>query len=59
MREAFGTLRFEVEDLRKCLADLKELGVEPTANVPASMRGWQAALVMAPEGTPLLLSGAS
>jgi catechol 2,3-dioxygenase-like lactoylglutathione lyase family enzyme len=54
-----GTLRFEVDEVRATLASLKEIGVEPAGVVPAALRGPNAALLKAPEGTPLLLTAAS
>lgn len=51
-----ATLRFEVDDVGGALAHLAELGIVPSGELPASLRSVPAAVLMAPEGTPLLLT---
>lgn len=51
-------LRFEVDDVKSCLASLKEEGIEPSPHLPASLRNAGAAILTAPEGTLLLLTKA-
>jgi catechol 2,3-dioxygenase-like lactoylglutathione lyase family enzyme len=51
-----STLRFEVEDVAGTLAGLAELGIVPAGEVPLPLRGVPAAMLMAPEGTPILIS---
>ncbi len=52
-------LRFEVGDLPGSLARLAEGGVVPTGKLPPALRTAPAALLLAPEGTPLLLTQAA
>jgi catechol 2,3-dioxygenase-like lactoylglutathione lyase family enzyme len=54
-----ATLRFEVDDVGETLAHLADKGIEPNGEMPPGMRdGWAAALV-APEGTPILLTSSA
>lgn len=53
------TLRFEVEDLAASLASLGEAGVTATGTLPQALRAAPAALLLAPEGTPILLAEAA
>jgi catechol 2,3-dioxygenase-like lactoylglutathione lyase family enzyme len=50
------TLLFEVADIGKTLASLDAVGVMPAGRVPAPLRRMPAAMLIAPEGTPLLLT---
>jgi catechol 2,3-dioxygenase-like lactoylglutathione lyase family enzyme len=50
------TLRFEVEDVGATLVRLAEIGISPTGEIPAPLRQSPAAVLIAPEGTPILLS---
>ena len=50
------TLRFEVEDVAATLVRLAEIGISPTGEIPAPLRQSPAAVLIAPEGTPILLS---
>ena len=50
------TLRFEVDDVGSTLTALGSLGITPTGRLPAPLRGAPAALLRAPEGTPILLT---
>jgi catechol 2,3-dioxygenase-like lactoylglutathione lyase family enzyme len=52
-----STLRFEVDDVGGTLARLAEIGISPTGEIPAPLRQVPAAVLVAPEGTPILLSG--
>lgn len=52
------TLLFEVDHVGKALARLDAIGVTP-GRVPAPLRPMSAALLMAPEGTPIILSAAT
>jgi catechol 2,3-dioxygenase-like lactoylglutathione lyase family enzyme len=52
------TLMFEADDLKECLARLADAGVAPAGTVPAPLRQQPAAMLTAPEGTPLLVAGA-
>ncbi len=51
------TLLFEVDDLREAVARLGDVGITGSGRVPAPLRRIDAALLRAPEGTPILLSG--
>jgi catechol 2,3-dioxygenase-like lactoylglutathione lyase family enzyme len=51
-----STLRFEVDDVAGTLARLAEAGISPAGEIPAPLRSVAAAMLMAPEGTPILLS---
>jgi catechol 2,3-dioxygenase-like lactoylglutathione lyase family enzyme len=50
------TLRFEVDDVGGTLAHLAELGISPGGEIPPPLRKIPAAVLVAPEGTPLLLT---
>ena len=52
-----STLRFEVDDVGGALARLAEVGISPAGEIPAPLRQVPAAMLVAPEGTPILLSG--
>jgi catechol 2,3-dioxygenase-like lactoylglutathione lyase family enzyme len=51
-----ATLRFEVDDVGGALARLAELGIVPGGELPPSLRSVPAAMLTAPEGTPILLT---
>ncbi len=51
------TLRFEVDDVGGSLARLAEIGMSPNGELPSPLRHVPAAMLVAPEGTPILLSG--
>jgi catechol 2,3-dioxygenase-like lactoylglutathione lyase family enzyme len=51
-----ATLRFEVDDVGGTLAELADNGILPSGELPAALRGLPAAVLMAPEGTPILLT---
>jgi len=51
-----ATLRFEVGDVGGTMARLAELGITPAAQVPPPLRQTSAAVLTAPEGTPILLT---
>ncbi len=53
------TLRFEVDDVEQTLERLAEAGIETDDAVPPPLRQTPAALMIAPEGTPLLLTEAA
>ncbi len=53
-----STLRFEVDDVGGTLARLAEVGIAPAGEIPAPLRQVPAAVLVAPEGTPILLSAA-
>jgi catechol 2,3-dioxygenase-like lactoylglutathione lyase family enzyme len=50
------TLRFEVDDVGETLARLAEIGESPSGEIPSPLRQAPAAALVAPEGTPILLS---
>lgn len=50
-----STLRFGVDDMAATLARLAEIGVQPSRAPPSPLTPASAALLFAPEGTPLLL----
>ena len=52
------TLRFEVEDVAGTLGRLAEIGIAPAGEIPPTLRHVPAAVLTAPEGTPILLSPA-
>ena len=55
-----STLRFEVEDVGATLARLAEIGISPAGEIPPPLReAPPAAVLIAPEGTPILLTEAS
>ncbi len=49
------TLRFEVDDIGSTLARLAEIGILPAGEIPRPLRQTPAAVLIAPEGTPILL----
>jgi catechol 2,3-dioxygenase-like lactoylglutathione lyase family enzyme len=53
-----STLRFEVEDVGGALARLAEIGISPAGEIPPPLRHVPAAVLTAPEGTPILLTEA-
>jgi catechol 2,3-dioxygenase-like lactoylglutathione lyase family enzyme len=52
------TLLFETADVAGALARLAEVGISPSGQVPPPLRQGPAAVLMAPEGTPILLLSA-
>jgi catechol 2,3-dioxygenase-like lactoylglutathione lyase family enzyme len=50
-----STLRFEVDDVGGTVAHLAEIGISPTGEIPMPLRQLPAAVLVAPEGTPILL----
>ena len=50
-----ATLRFEVDDVGRTVARLAEIGISPAGEIPAPLRRSPAAVLIAPEGTPILL----
>jgi hypothetical protein len=53
------TLRFELDDVSGALARLADKGIVPNGEVPPGLRSGPAAMLVAPEGTPILLTGES
>jgi catechol 2,3-dioxygenase-like lactoylglutathione lyase family enzyme len=51
-----STLRFEADDVGGTLARLAEIGISPSGEIPLPLRTMPAAVLTAPEGTPILLS---
>ena len=51
-----ATLRFEVDDVGGTLAHLANKGIVPTGEIPPGLRSVPAATLLAPEGTPILLT---
>jgi catechol 2,3-dioxygenase-like lactoylglutathione lyase family enzyme len=51
-----STLRFEVDDVGGALAGLAEVNLSPSGAVPSPLRLVPAAVFVAPEGTPILLT---
>lgn len=51
-------LRFEVNDVKGTLAQLDGMGISPTGEIPPPLRHKAAAVLTAPEGTPILLTQA-
>jgi catechol 2,3-dioxygenase-like lactoylglutathione lyase family enzyme len=51
-----STLRFEAGDVGGTLARIAEIGILPAGEIPQPLRAMPAAVLIAPEGTPLLLS---
>jgi catechol 2,3-dioxygenase-like lactoylglutathione lyase family enzyme len=49
------TLVFDAGDMRSTLKQLADAGVSPSAQLPRALRRISAALLTAPEGTPILL----
>jgi catechol 2,3-dioxygenase-like lactoylglutathione lyase family enzyme len=54
-----ATLRFEVDDVGGTLAQLADKGILPNGELPPGWRSVPAAVLVAPEGTPLLLTSSS
>lgn len=54
-----ATLRFEVDDVGGTLAHLADQGIVPNGEVPPGLRTAPAAVLIAPEGTPILLTSSS
>jgi catechol 2,3-dioxygenase-like lactoylglutathione lyase family enzyme len=52
-----ATLRFEVDDVGGTLAHLADKGIVPNGEMPPGLRSVPAAVLLAPEGTPILLTG--
>ena len=50
------TLRFEVDDVGGTLGSLAEVGIVPNGELPPALRSVPAAALVAPEGTPILLT---
>jgi len=48
-------LRFEVDDVGGTLARLAAIGISPAGEIPSPLRKIPAAVLIAPEGTPILL----
>jgi catechol 2,3-dioxygenase-like lactoylglutathione lyase family enzyme len=53
------TLRFEVDDVGGALACLADKGILPNGEMPPGLRSVPAAVLQAPEGTPLLMTSRS
>jgi catechol 2,3-dioxygenase-like lactoylglutathione lyase family enzyme len=53
------TLRFEVDDVGGTLAHLADKGIVPNGELPPGLRAVPAAVLVAPEGTPILLTSSS
>ena len=53
-----STLRFEVDDVGGTLALLAQRGLSPSGEIPAPLRQLPAAVLIAPEGTQILLTQA-
>jgi catechol 2,3-dioxygenase-like lactoylglutathione lyase family enzyme len=51
-----STLLFDTGDVPGALAQLAARGIEPAARIPAALNQVRGALLVAPEGTPILLS---
>ena len=54
-----ASLRFEVDDMGSALAHLADQGVVPNGEVPPGLRSTPAAMILAPEGTQILLSASA
>jgi hypothetical protein len=52
-------LRFEVDDVGGTLAHLADKGIVPNGELPPGLRSVPAAVLVAPEGTPILLTSSS
>jgi catechol 2,3-dioxygenase-like lactoylglutathione lyase family enzyme len=50
------TLLFDADDPDACITHLRERGIEPSAGMPAALRGSPGALLIAPEGTPIIIA---
>jgi len=53
------TLRFEVDDVGGTIAHLADKGIEPNGELPPGLRSVPAVVLVAPEGTHLLLTSSS
>ena len=53
-----ATLHFEVDDLPNTVARLTDIGLRPTGDIPLALRQASAAVWIAPEGTPILVTQA-
>ncbi|HEV7611940.1 MAG TPA: VOC family protein [Steroidobacteraceae bacterium] len=51
-----STLHFEVDDVGATLYRLAEIGISPAGEIPPPLRHVSAAMLTAPEGTPILLT---
>jgi catechol 2,3-dioxygenase-like lactoylglutathione lyase family enzyme len=51
-----STLRFEVDDVGTTLVQLADVGISPIDQIPPILRQMPAAVLIAPEGTPILLA---
>jgi hypothetical protein len=47
---------FDTDDIKESLARLADAGIAPSGPVPAPLRQLPAAMLAAPEGTPILLA---
>ena len=54
-----AALRFEVDDVGGTLAHLADKGIVPNGELPPGLRSVPAAVLVAPEGTPILLTSSS
>jgi catechol 2,3-dioxygenase-like lactoylglutathione lyase family enzyme len=54
-----ATLRFEVDDVGGTLAQLADKGIVPNGEMPPGLLSMPAAVLVAPEGTPILLTTSS
>ncbi len=54
-----ATLRFEVDDVGGTLANLADKGIVPNGEMPPGLRDGWASVLVAPEGTPILLTSSS
>jgi hypothetical protein len=54
-----AALRFEADDVGGTLARLADVGILPNGELPPALRGAPAAVLMAPEGTQILLTSRS
>ena len=54
-----ATLRFEVDDVGGALAHLADKGIVPNGEMPPGLHDDGAAVLVAPEGTPILLTSSS
>jgi catechol 2,3-dioxygenase-like lactoylglutathione lyase family enzyme len=54
-----ATLRFEADDVGGTLAHLADKGIVPNGEMPPGLRSVPAAMLVAPEGTPILVTGES
>jgi hypothetical protein len=55
MQLRLPTLVFDADDVPQALAQLASAGISPSGPVPATLRDRPAAMLAAPEGTPILL----